>query len=171
MGASVTDVGLATGCAALAALAGQYVFGRAVDRKGSISVQVLTSLAIAAVPLPWIWSGRPWQAAALMGAAGFFWAGYNLANFNLLLELTPDRLRARATAVYVTVVMAGNMIGPLIGGAIVESAGFRPVFVLTSVGRMAGALIFGVGVWISYRAARAAGRQRPGKASSPGPTS
>jgi MFS family permease len=140
------EVGLTLGVAALCALAGQYVFGRAVDRRGSVAVQLITGFVIPLLPLPWIWATRPWHAAVMMGLGGFFWAGYNLANFNLLLELTPQRLRARAVAVYQSVVFASAVIGPLVGGAIVDASGFAPVFVITSVGRLAGTLVFAFGV-------------------------
>lgn len=144
--ATAYEVGVTAGAAALLALAGQYVFGRMVDRRGSVAVQLFTGFLIPLLPLPWIWATRPWHAAIMMGLGGFFWAGYNLANFNLLLELTPERYRARAVAVYQSVVYASAVIGPLVGGAIVDAAGFAPVFVITAVGRLAGSIIFAVGV-------------------------
>lgn len=144
--ATAGEVGMASGISALCALAGQYVFGRMVDRKGSVAVQLVTSLLIPLLPLPWIWATEPWHAWLMMGLGGFFWAGYNLANFNLVLQLTPQRSRARAVAVYQSVVYLSAVIGPAIGGAIVDASGFTPIFVITAAGRLAGALVFLAGV-------------------------
>jgi MFS family permease len=154
MHATSFDVGLNAGLSALLALAGQFVFGRMVDRRGSLAVQVITGFVIPLLPLPWIWATEPWHAWFMAGLGGFFWAGYNLASFNLLLELTPQRLRARAVAAFQTVVYASAVLGPLIGGAIVDAAGFTPVWILTAAGRLAGAVMFAVGVAAVARKAR-----------------
>jgi MFS family permease len=156
MGATAYDVGMGTGISALVALAGQYIFGRVVDRRGSVYVQILTGFIIWLFPLPWIWAKAPWHAWVMMGLGGFFWSGYNLANFNLLLQLTPQRHRARAVAAYQTVVYMSAVLGPLIGGFTVDVWGFTPMFVVTAVGRLAGTVVFAVGVASLAREARRA---------------
>jgi MFS family permease len=158
--ATAYDVGMAAGISALCALAGQYVFGRVVDRRGSVAVQLLTGFIIPVLPLPWIWATRPWHASIMMGLGGFFWAGYNLANFNLVLQLTPERSRARAVAAYQSVVYLSAVIGPIIGGLVVDAAGFAPVFVITAVGRLAGAVVFAAGVRSIVEGARRAQKVR-----------
>ena len=112
----------------LSALVGQRVFGRLLDRKGAYWVQTVTGLIIPLAPLAWAFITAPWQVGIINSFTGFLWAGYNLSNFNLLLELTPDDQRPRAVALYQTVVFGSAVVGPLIGGFLVDSAGFKFVF-------------------------------------------
>lgn len=63
-----------------------------------------------------------------------------------MLQLTPQRSRARAVTVYQSVVYLSAVIGPAIGCAIVDASGFTPIFVITAAGRLAGALVFLAGV-------------------------
>ena len=80
---------------------------------------------------------------------GFLWAGYNLANFNLLLEMTPDTHRARAVAMYQTAVFRKSRYpGPLLGGYLAVALSFQFVFFLSGAGRMAGTLR---SVWLAQR--------------------
>ena len=74
--------------------------------------------------------------------SGFLWAGYNLSNFNLLLELTPDEGRPRAVALFQTAVFGSAVIGPLLGGFLADAIGFKFVFGLSSAGRYLGIALF-----------------------------
>jgi len=62
--------------------------------------------------------------------AGFLWAGYNLASFNLLLTLTPEDRRPRYSALYQVVVTATLAGGAALGGVIAERWGYTSIFVL-----------------------------------------
>ncbi len=83
---------------------------------------------------------------------GFLWAGYNLASFSLLIMLTPDHQRPRAVALYQTAVLGSAVVGPLLGGYLADSVGFKPVFVLSSAGRFLGMALF---LWLTIRPRRA----------------
>jgi MFS family permease len=74
--------------------------------------------------------------------SGFLWAGYNLANFNLLLQLTPDEQRPRAVALFQTAVFGSAVIGPILGGFLTDAVGFKFVFGLSSAGRFVGIALF-----------------------------
>ena len=63
------------------------------------------------------------------------WAGFNLANFNLLLQVTPNTGRARAVALYQTGVFASAFLGPLVGGYLADNFSFHLIFILSGVGR------------------------------------
>lgn len=135
-------VGLSAGITSLFALFGQSLFGRLIDRKGNFWVQRLTGLLIPVLPALWILVATPWQAVLISVVGGFVWAGFNLSNFNLLLDLTPTEQRARAVALYQTVVFAAAVIGPLAGGYLTDLAGFKLIFAVSFVGRLVGMLIF-----------------------------
>lgn len=135
-------VGLAAGATSLFALLGQWLFGRLIDRRGNLWVQRVTGLMIPFLPLLWMLIRQPWEVLIVSALGGFAWGGFNLSNFNLLLELTPAEQRARAVALYQTVVFASAVLGPVIGGYLSDHAGFHYVFALSLFGRFAGMAVF-----------------------------
>lgn len=155
LGASTTMVGLLASVSSLTALGGQQVFGRLLDRRGAIWVQLVTGILVPLLPLAWIFITAPWQVAFINTLGGFAWAGYNLSNFNLLLELTPDEQRPRAVALYQTAVFSSAVLGPLLGGFLADRFSFQLIFGLSGVGRLAGTLIF---FWFTVRRLQSAAR-------------
>jgi MFS family permease len=73
---------------------------------------------------------------------GIAWGGYNLASFNLILEITPDDNRSLYVAVYNTLMGVATSLGPLVGGFAAEIIGLRPIFLISSVLRGLGLAIF-----------------------------
>jgi MFS family permease len=142
LGASAAMVGLLTAVSSVFTLAGQLVLGPVTDKKGDIFVFILTGLLIPLLPISWILVNDPRQVILINTASGILWAGYNLACFNILLRLTPDDHRAEATAIYQTLVTASAVLGPLVGGALADSVGYRAVFAVSGIGRLAGTLLF-----------------------------
>ncbi len=140
--AGVEMVGYAAGLTSLATLLGQYLFGKLLDTRGSFWVQRLTGLIIPILPALWIIVREPYQVYFISLLSGLFWGGYNLANFNLLLEYSPETQRARAVALYQTVVFASAVIGPLIGGYLIDAISFRFCFGVSSGGRIVGTVLF-----------------------------
>ncbi len=140
--ASASVIALASAASTLASLPGQRIFGPLSDRKGSVWVQRLTGFCIPAVPALWGLITQPWQAFPLQVLAGFMWAGYNLAAFNLLLELTPAESRPRLVAVYQAIVGIGMAAGAALGGWAAQALGYRPMFWMSGVGRLVVAVVF-----------------------------
>jgi len=140
-GGDTTVVGIAAGTFSLFTLVGQGIWGRLIDRKGSLAMLRLTGLIIPLMPAAWAMAQAPYQLYVIEAFAGFSWAGYNLANFNLLLELSPERDRPSATAIYQTAVFSSAVLGPLMGGVLAEVIGYRACFAASAIGRMAAALL------------------------------
>ncbi len=140
--ASTIVVGVLSVVAPLSALPGQRLFGVLADRWGPRRVQLVTGLLIPLLPAAWVLIRSPWHVVPIDLLGGFLWAGYGLANFNFLLTLTPGERRARYSAIYQIVVMAGLAGGAAFGGLIAERWGYTSIFVLSSVGRFIAALIF-----------------------------
>jgi MFS family permease len=92
-----------------------------------------------------------WQIVGINVVGGILWAGYSLASFNLLLELTPDDQRARASAIYQIIVSIALAAGAATGGIIVSALGFKAVFLLSALGRWAAAFLFAKFVYSSVR--------------------
>jgi MFS family permease len=135
-------VGILSTVSTLTALPGQRLFGPMADRWGAQRVQLVTGLLIPLLPWGWALTRSPWHVVPIHVAGGFLWAGYNLANFNMLLTITPEDLRPRYTALYQIVVMGALAIGAALGGAIVGRWGYYVLFVLSGIGRLAAALLF-----------------------------
>ncbi len=140
--ASATAVAIVAAISSLAALPGQRVFGPLNDRRGPRWVQQMTALVIPFVPAIWGFITHPWQAYIVEAFSAFAWAGYNLAAFNLLLEMTPDEGRSSFVAFYQTLAGLGMVGGAAVGGWIAETRGYLPVFLLSAGLRMSGALVF-----------------------------
>jgi MFS family permease len=153
-------IGLLAGVSSLFSLVGQRVFGRLLDVKGALWVQRLTGLLIPLLPLAWLFVTNPWQPLVINAFGGLLWAGYNLSNFNLLLELTPDEQRPIAVALYQTVVFTSAVIGPLLGGYLADTVSYKLIFGLSGIGRVLGILTF---LWLTARTAMRYGKGVPAR--------
>ena len=151
LGASVELVGLFTSISSFASLGGQLFFGKVLDRRGSVFLQLATGFPIAVLPVMWVFYTEPWQVGINNLFGGFLWAGFNLANFNLLLQVTPDVGRARAVALYQTGVFASAFLGPLLGGYLADTVSFQLIFVLSGVGRALGMVLLLGLTWLPMR--------------------
>lgn len=125
----------------LSSMVGQRLFGKLSDRRGALWAMRLTGLVIPLFSWVWALSRTIWHILPIFVLGGAFWAGYELASFNMLLSLTPDAHRPRFVAFYQTLVFISGFIAPLLGGLLVEHLGFRLVFVTSGVGRLLSTLL------------------------------
>ncbi len=156
LGANSATVGLVTSVSSFTALGGQLLLGKWMDRKGAVWLAIVTGIPISILPMLWVTYSDPWQVAVNNVFGGFLWAGYNLANFNLLLQLTPNEGRARAVALYQTGVFAAAVAGPLVGGYLADNVGYDLIFILSGVGRFLGIGLF---AWLTAWPLRKLARQ------------
>lgn len=155
-GAGTALIGTLAAVSSLTSLGGQQVFGRLLDRKGGFWLQTMTGLLIPIIPFAWLLLTDARQVAIINVFAGFLWAGYNLANFNLLLHLTPDTQRPRAVALYQTAIFSSAVIGPLLGGFLTDLFNFKLVLIIGGLGRFLATLIF---IWFTVRPNSVSGKQ------------
>lgn len=142
LGGDAGAVGILSVASSLSALPGQRLFGGLTDRWGPRRVLVLTGFIIPILPLAWLFVSHPWHAIPINLLGGFLWAGYLIANFNLLLMATPEAQRPRYIAIYHTVVLTSLAAGAALGGVFVSVWGYRTAFLLSALGRLAAALLF-----------------------------
>ena len=121
---------------------GQRLWGRLNDRHGAAWVMRLTGLLVPLAPIAWSVAPGPWWLIPVELMSGFMWAGYLLANFNLLLGLAPESQRERFVAVYQTVVFGAACVGPLIGGLLADAIAIPHLMRLSAAGRLLAALVF-----------------------------
>ncbi|MBW7883888.1 MAG: MFS transporter [Caldilineaceae bacterium] len=148
LGADTATIGIVTSISSFSSLAGQLVWGKVMDRRGALFLQLVAGFPIVLLPVMWIFYTDVWQVGINNLFGGFVWAGFNLANFNLLLSITPEQGRARAVAFYQTGVFASAFLGPLAGGFLADAFSFKLIFGLSGAGRLAGMLLFlGLTYW------------------------
>ena len=75
------------------------------------------------LPVLWAFVHVPEQAYLINAVSGFLWSGYNLAAYNLLLETVPAEDRESGVALHSTMVAAGAVAGPLLGGFLAGPSG------------------------------------------------
>ncbi len=154
LGGNDAQVGIATGVSNLTNLIGLWVFAYLAERRGNYWVQKVTGFLIPLMPLAWVFAAHPWHIYVINTVSGFLWAGYNLSNFNLLLEYTPESERARAVALFQSVVFGSAVAGPIIGGYLADVASYRLVFLLSAIGRWVAAFLF---IWLVHEVRRGRG--------------
>ena len=142
LGGTAVTVGISAGVTSVASLIGQFVFGRMIDRRGEISVMKWAGIFIPILPVFWVFMHSPEQVYIVSFLGGFLWAGYNLASFNLLLHVTNEHDRPRMVAFFQTVVFTSAVIGPLLGGYLLDLIGFKMIFAISGAGRLVGIALF-----------------------------
>lgn len=141
LGATAGIVGTLAAVQNLAALPGQVLYGRLLDKRGIKRTFAFSGLLIPLMIWSWLLVRSPWGVLPIRIAAGFLFAGYNLSNFNMLLSATPQVHRTRHIALYRTITQVSVAVAPLLGGLIVDRFGFLPVFALSGAGRLTSMLL------------------------------
>ncbi|RKN24064.1 MFS transporter [Micromonospora musae] len=161
---STTMYGLVTGAWTLGALAGSWIFARAVGRLhrdgalagaglallGGCCLMVLISAAVpTALLIVPIW---------LVG--GIFNGGNNVFGTVLMARRVPEAVRGRAFASYVGAVQGASMVGYLAGGVLLELLDPRPLVAAAGVAGLAAVGVLAVPLSRAARRDRAAGTPR-----------
>jgi MFS family permease len=150
--ASPTEIGILATVSAIGGVGGQIVAGPLAERIGSERMLRWSLFVIPTLPLMWVFASEPWHAAIPNLVGGVVWAGFHLAEFNLLLEYAPERNLARYAAAHQATLLFATLLGPLIGTLIVAEWGIPAVLVVSGIGRF---IALGL---VSLPHARGAGR-------------
>jgi MFS family permease len=142
LGATAAIVGVLSMASSVLRMVGQQIWGRLVDRRGARWAFSLCLLFIPFLPFIWLPLTNPWQLLFVVLPSGFLWAGREIANFNLLLELPTREERTQAIATYNTFIGLANILGPLVGGQVVEALDYKWVFIFSGLGRLIAAILF-----------------------------
>jgi MFS family permease len=116
---------------------GSFVISRFGDFRVMRALRFLTCL----IPLAWIFVTSPLAAAVVGVMAGLIWSGHELANFNCLLEITPENRRANYIAVHTFAVSIFAALGPAIGGVLTDAIGYQALFALSAALRVLAAVL------------------------------
>jgi MFS family permease len=135
-------VGVAAVSLSITKLLIQKKVGELSDRWGHGRVQVICMFLIPILPLIWIFITQLWQVVALNFFGGFLWGAFELVSFNFLLQLTPDAVRARYSAIFQIVVTVSLAGGAALGSSIILWWGYTGIFLISALGRIVAALFF-----------------------------
>jgi DHA1 family multidrug resistance protein-like MFS transporter len=120
------------------------LLGRLSDRIGSSRI-LLVSLAGAAVMLiPQAFVGSVGQLLAWRFLLGCFMGGLIPTVNSLIRRHTPDGMESRSYSFNGSALSLGNMMGPIMGGALSGLMGIEGLFLLSAV------LLFGTCAWATY---------------------
>lgn len=148
LGISYEFYGIISSVTVLAQILAAKTIGKLTDRFGDKPVALLGVLGTALVPIAFL-GITPEHAWLLIPAhllSGTVWSAVNIANFNLLLDLTEPNKRALQVAEYNLYANVPLIIAPVLGGWLSEHAvliisGIPLVFVLSSILRLLSATL------------------------------
>ena len=138
-------VGLVVSGELIANIIMQRIYGRfVIPRFGEFRVMRALRPLTAFVPFAWLFATSPIAGLLVQMSAGAIWSGHELSYFNNLLTATPERGRARMIALHTVVISLCAAVGPAIGGALVDSIGFKPLFVTSALLRLSAGILLWV---------------------------
>lgn len=110
----------------------QPLWGRLADRVGRKFILIRSGAGMAIVMAAMGLAQNVWELFALRGLLGAV-AGFIVSATALQATQTPPEQAGRALGTLQTGVVAGNLIGPFLGGILADTIGIRNVFFLTGV--------------------------------------
>ncbi|MBN2377605.1 MAG: MFS transporter [Sedimentisphaerales bacterium] len=126
------------------------IWGRVIDRVGTVSVMRLCSMIIVFIPLPWVMTENYYILIVAQILSGLSWAGFNLAAFVYYLDSTRSMNRVRFIAYFNALNSLGAFFGATLGGwaapylpALTTShSPLQTIFLISSIGRFLPGLLF-----------------------------
>lgn len=110
----------------------QPIWGSFADRHGRKVMLLRAGFGMGIVTALMGMVSAPWQLLVLRLLNGVF-SGFISMSVSLLASVAPDEEAGKALGTLQTGAIAGNLVGPLIGGALAEALGYSNVFFLTGV--------------------------------------
>jgi len=157
LGASNFQIGWLTTASALAALGGQLFFGDLLARRGSLWLTRVAMVVLPALPFMWVFATEQWMVLFPNIIGGAMWSAFNLANFQALLEFSPEDEREQYTAAFHMTMFSAFFLAPFLGGLLVDQWGYKFVFAVSGGGRVIATLLF---LFVVTMPARARNRVR-----------
>lgn len=108
----------------------QPIWGKLADKYGRKVMLLRSGFGMAIVTFFMGQATSPWHLLALRLLNGTI-SGFNPASTALISGTTPKKHMGFAMGVMQSGVVAGTILGPLIGGSLADVVGFRPIFYIT----------------------------------------
>jgi MFS family permease len=137
-------LGISSACTVFGAAMGSRYWGSMADRKGQLFVLKRTSGMLPFIPLVYLFISHPGIIWIMNMYGGLCWAGYNLANFNLMLESSGQERKTQTIAYFSLISGISLTVFGVLSGFLSDSI---PQFFdsrLQSMFLLSGVLRFGV---------------------------
>ncbi|NIK77290.1 MFS family permease [Paenibacillus castaneae] len=108
----------------------QPLWGKLADRYGRKMMLLRSGFGMSIVMVLMGFATNPWHLLLLRMLNGTI-SGFNPASIALISATTPKKNMGFAMGTIQSGGIAGTILGPLIGGLLADSIGFRPIFYLT----------------------------------------
>ncbi len=121
MGAAYQWISFISLASGISAIIVQRGWGGMADRFGQRSIMIIGAIGASFVPLFWAFAPSPEFVIPISILSGIAWAGFELASFNYLLEITRGKERAVYSAFYWSMLSIPVMLAPVAGGVIIDA--------------------------------------------------
>nr|WP_051067271.1 MFS transporter [Corynebacterium ciconiae] len=141
------DVSLAAASAVVSVFAASRLFfapvsGRAIDRIGSRKVY-LTGLVTVAITTGLVGATHQyWQILVLRGIGGIGSTMFTVSAMGLIVRMAPPAVRGKASSIYATGFLVGNVVGPVVGAALSFMGMRAPFFIYGATVLLAAAVVY-----------------------------
>jgi MFS family permease len=135
----------------VATIISQRWWGSVSDVFGHRSVIIISAFGAALIPWLWMIAPTPGFTVLINILSGASWAGFNLAVFNYLLDISKGGKRTVYSAIYWTLTEIPILVAPIIGGLMIDVltfspgfdfSGFQGMFLVSGALRLAAAVLF-----------------------------
>ena len=143
---SYFDFAIATAASTLATLVSQPYWGRVIDRYGTRPVMFATAMLIPFIALLWILADNFLYVVLIQIYSGIVWAGFDLANFNMMLKIAPRKTlhdyAAHINGLSAAMTFTGSILGSVLalffeGMTLGLIGGLQIIFLVSAVARFA----------------------------------
>lgn len=114
--------------------------GRLVDAFGERRIYISGLLIVAASTAAVAFAQDYWQLLIFRGLGGIGSTMFSVSAMALIVRLAPVNARARASSIYATAFLVGNIAGPVLGGAM-AGWGMRLPFIIYAIGLVIAAAV------------------------------
>lgn len=142
LGANNTWVSLLSLTNTGGALLGYGFWARKINQYGNLRTLFLSSVGIFIVPVAYALSKSLPTVAGFNLLTGAIFSGVNLALFNQLLEVTPEKDKATYIAYYTTAVNASAILAPMLGVFLLNVFGYFWAFMVCGFLRLSASFLF-----------------------------
>ena len=163
--ASTAHVGVLAAIAAAAALVGNVVWGRLVDRRSALHAQRAVYVVGALTPLVYYAASTPWMLVAASITESLMATGLDLVWMLVIIDAAGPRRTAQYAAIGATLAGVRGVVGPLVGGVLVSTAGVHVVYLVAAVLMASGAVVMTLQLRRAPRAVAKRAVARPSYAS------
>jgi MFS family permease len=118
------------------------ILGRLSDRIGSVKILAVCLLGAAVSFVPQALVTNIWQLLAARFMLGVFMGGMLPSVQLLIRKYTPNGMESRSYSFNTSALALGNMLGPVVGGALSSSIGIKGLFIMAAV------LLFANMLWV-----------------------